>query len=51
MLSAMAWNAPKSAITTLAYLRRCTPWLWVYCERCQHRSRPAATAGKLSCNL
>src|SRR5262249_29385986 len=41
MLSAMAWNAPKSATTTLADLRRCTPWLWVYCERCQHRS-PAA---------
>jgi hypothetical protein len=37
----MAWNAPKPATTTLADLRRCTPWLWVYCERCQHRS-PAA---------
>jgi hypothetical protein len=33
MLSAM-WNAPNG-------LRRCTPWLWIYCERCQHRS-PAA---------
>jgi len=25
-------------IATLAHLRRVTPWLWVYCERCQHRS-------------
>jgi len=41
MLSAMAWNAPKSATTTLADLRRCTPWLWVYCECCQHRSPTA----------
>ena len=22
-------------IATLAHLRRVTPWLWVYCERCQ----------------
>jgi len=28
-------------IATLTDLRRVTPWLWVYCERCQHRS-PAA---------
>jgi len=40
-LSAMAWHAPMSAIATLAELRRCTPWLWIHCEYCQHRS-PAA---------
>ena len=28
-------------VATLADLRRVTPWLWVHCERCQHRS-PAA---------
>jgi len=28
-------------IATLADLRRVTPWLWVYCERCQHRSAAA----------
>jgi hypothetical protein len=25
-------------VATLADLRRVTPWLWVHCERCQHRS-------------
>jgi len=30
-------------IATLADLRRVTPWLWVYCERCEHRS-PTALA-------
>jgi len=27
-----------ATIANLADLRRVTPWLWVYCERCQHRS-------------
>src|SRR5262249_750814 len=30
-------------IATLPHLRRVTPWLWVICERCQHRA-PTALA-------
>jgi hypothetical protein len=30
-------------VATLADLRRVTPWLWVICERCQHRA-PTALA-------
>src|SRR5215831_3231632 len=33
----------NTPIATLADLRRVTPWLWIYCERCQHRS-PTALA-------
>ena len=28
-------------IATLVDLRRVTPWLWVICERCQHRAPTA----------
>ena len=31
----------NTTIATLADLQRVTPWLWVCCEQCQHRS-PAA---------
>jgi hypothetical protein len=34
-------RAADTPIATLADLRRVTPWLWVYCERCQHRSQAA----------
>ena len=33
----------QSATTTLADLRGVTPWLWVICERCLHRT-PTALA-------
>jgi hypothetical protein len=33
----------QHARRTLADLRGVTPWLWVICERCQHRS-PTALA-------
>ena len=33
----------QPAATTLADLRGVTPWLWIICERCQHRA-PTALA-------
>jgi hypothetical protein len=39
----MPWNEPNHTVATLADLRRVTPWLWVICERCQHRA-PTALA-------
>src|SRR5262249_61085945 len=32
-------------IATLPDLRRVTPWLWVICERCQHRAPTARHHG------
>jgi hypothetical protein len=34
---------PLTPVATLANLRGVTPWLWVICDRCQHRS-PTALA-------
>jgi hypothetical protein len=36
----MKTNPPRP---TLGELQRATPWLWVHCEKCQHRS-PLACA-------
>jgi hypothetical protein len=32
------WRDTNSTVPTLAELRKSSAWVWVYCEKCLHRS-------------